>query len=73
MLEIAFLITSIAALVTAVGGFALSFANSKRVLVEIKRLEHNTNSIKDELVAEVRKASFAAGKLDEKDRSTDDA
>jgi hypothetical protein len=57
--ELAPFITSISSLIAAVG-VVWNLRATKQVVKQ-------TNHIKDELVAEVRKASFAAGKKDEKD------
>lgn len=42
-------------------------AVAKETNAVAKMTEHNTNSMKDELVSEVRKASFAAGVQNERD------
>jgi len=67
-IAIAFLLLSLGWLVNALATLVnvwLTYRNSKELQAQAKAMHevaHNTNSIKDELVAEVRAASFAAGK-----------
>jgi hypothetical protein len=63
--EIAQLLTAIATLIVAVGGVVIGLRNS----THIKKVEAATNGMKNDLVDEVRKASFAAGEKSEKDKS----
>ena len=57
--DVAQLITALA----AVGAFVLSWHNSRKIEI----VHRATNSMKDQLVAEVRKAEHAQGMKDEKD------
>lgn len=59
--EIALIIGNLATLVTAIGGFVV-------LLRRTEVIHKATNSMKDELVQEVRKASFAAGAKSETDK-----
>lgn len=60
MAEISALIAALSALIVAV--------MSVLTFVKMRKLEHNTNAMKDELVMEVRKASVAIGVKEEKER-----
>lgn len=70
MTDIAPIILSLATLITALGGALVSWRNSKGIEV----IHKATNSMKDELVAEVRAAATLAGEkigaAEEKARST---
>lgn len=59
--EVALIIGNLATLVTAIGGFVV-------LLRKTEVIHKATNSMKDELVQEVRKASFAAGAKSEADK-----
>jgi hypothetical protein len=67
-------LTAVALVVTACGTFltaATAFYGvivSKRNGEHIKKVEHATNGMKEQLVSEVRAASFAAGEKSEKDK-----
>lgn len=63
----ALIITAVGTLLTAVMG-AYGVVISKRNSKHIKKVEAATNGMKDQLVEEVRKASFKAGEKSEKDK-----
>lgn len=66
------LIDNIPQIVTGVSAIAIAYFTYRTHLISqdtnavAKHTEQNTNHMKDELVAEVRKASFAAGQKDQK-------
>ncbi len=60
------LIKNIPGIVVAVSTIATAYL-SYRTHIVAKKTEKNTNHLKDELVEEVRKGSFAAGQKQEKD------
>jgi autotransporter translocation and assembly factor TamB len=62
--EIAQLITSAATLIGVIVGGVVSLRNSTK----IDEVHKSTNGKMDQLVTEVRAASFAAGQKDEKDK-----
>lgn len=64
--EAALVITSVGTLVAAAGGVWIGVRNSR----QIKEVHDSTNGKMDQLVQEVRKASFAEGKKAEKDNPT---
>jgi hypothetical protein len=62
--EVAQLITSIATLIGVLRGMSISRGNAKKIEAQvdtIKKLEINTNSIKDALILATAKASHAEG------------
>jgi hypothetical protein len=65
------LVNNIPQIVTGVSAIAIAYLTyrthvvAKETSVVAKQTEENTNHLKDELVAEVRKASFAAGQKDQ--------
>ena len=67
------LVRNIPQIMTGVSAVAIAYFTYRTHLVAqntnevAKHTEQNTNHMKDELVAEVRKASFAAGKQEQKD------
>ncbi len=64
--EVAQVITALATLTASVGAFLVSLRNSRK----IEEVHKSTNGKMDQLVTEVRAASFAAGKKDQKDNPT---
>jgi len=56
----------IAMIITALGTLLIAVGQVINIWYT-RRLEKNTNSMKDQLVAEVRQASFREGQKDQKD------
>lgn len=63
--ETAQVITALATLVAAVGALIVGLRNSRK----IEEVHKSTNGKMEQLVTEVRAASFAAGEKAEKDKS----
>ena len=66
MNDIAPIILSLATLITSIGSVLMSWRNSKKI--EVVHLA--TNSMKDQLVSEVRTASLLKGAADERENPT---
>lgn len=60
------LVTAWALVITAVGTLLTAVVGAYN-LIAIKRVQHATDGMKDQLVNEVRQASFAAGKKEQKE------
>lgn len=67
--EVALVISSIATLVTAIGGFVVTLRKVDGVKAHVVKVETATNGMKAQLVDEVRKASFAKGVKSETDKA----
>jgi hypothetical protein len=65
---VALIITSLATLITAIGGIIVSLLNAKK----LEEVHKSTNGKMEELVAVVKKASFAEGAKSEADKSKHD-
>jgi hypothetical protein len=61
--EVALIITALATLVSSVGALLIGLRNSRK----IEEVHKSTNGKMDQLVTEVRNASFAKGQKDQKD------
>lgn len=67
------IIGAIVALATVISALATTFMNwrLKRLEILTKQTHDNTNSMKDALVASVKKASYAEGKEDQRNKEED--
>jgi hypothetical protein len=62
--SLAVVITSVATLVTAVGGAIIGISNARK----LTQVHESTNGKMEELLRVVREASFAAGQKDQKEK-----